>query len=262
MEEPEAHQFFINLIPFWIIILVISAGVILLTRKFRQGLSKQRLEKEVLKNRYQQELLRTSIDIQEKERKRIAHDLHDELGARLSMALMRLKQHPDPTPITPEQTAEILEQLEDQLELALQATKRISYELMPPQLVNLGLYQALKVRAEDARKAGNLMVNMKKTGDPDTMPWPMQLAMYRILSELLNNTLKHAEATEVSIELVVDKGHLLCLYCDNGKGMSDEIKGAGLGLQSLEGRASALNGTLEYGNAHDGGFWAEISLPT
>lgn len=258
MEEPEEIALFNTLVPLAGMAVVIALGVILMVVQFQRSLLKQRLQKENLKMKHQQDLLRTSIAVQEKERQRIAGDLHDELGARLSVALMQLKHAKNnPNDIS----SHMGEEMEKHLESALQSTKRISYELMPPQLVNLGLYKALLVLMEDIRKAGGLRVEAQKSGDPDSWPWPIQLGLFRMLSEMLNNTLKHAEATEVQIELQESENAVLCHYKDNGKGLPKTAGGTGLGLQNLEGRAQALSGMLQLSQSPGGGFMATIELP-
>lgn len=258
MDKPEEIALFNTLVPLAGMTVVIALGVILMVVQFQRSLLKQRLQKENLKMKHQQDLLRTSITVQENERKRIAGDLHDELGARLSVALMQLRQEKNESTNT---ESSMIDDMETHLEAALQSTKRISYELMPPQLVNLGVYKALLVLKNDIKKAGGLSIEIQKTGDPADWPWSIQLGLFRMLSEMLNNTLKHAEATEVKIELKKLEEGVKCYYQDNGKGLPKTTSGNGLGLRNLEGRAQALNGTLQLDQNHTGGFMATIELP-
>lgn len=261
MEESAEIDIVATLLPLVGLVLIIALGVILMAHQFQRSLFRQRLAKENLKNEHQQELLRTAIEIQEKERKRIASDLHDELGARLSMSLMQLKQVGDPASANQEQLSHLVTQMEEHMETALEATKRISHELMPLQLVNLGLRKALLVLTDEARKAGNTKVSLLFPKELEELSWPAKLGLYRMLSELLNNTLKHAEASEIHISLEVMAETVHCEYQDNGKGLPSHIEHQGLGLQSLEARANSLNGFFEAGNADSGGFHAKITVP-
>jgi signal transduction histidine kinase len=262
MVEPKDVNLFETMVPLIGLAVIIALGVILMVHQFQRSLFRRRLNEESLKMEHQRELLRTAIAIQEQERQRIAGDLHDELGAQLSMTLLLLRQSYKAAPEQTNEQLALLQQLEEHLKEALSSTKRISYELMPPQLVNLGLQQALLVLVEDARKAGNLDVKLLRPVPGEELPWAVQLGLYRMLSELLNNTLKYAAATEVSIELQEADGRLTCYYRDNGKGLPEIQQGQGLGLRNLEGRTTALNGTFVYGNATEGGFFAKISIPT
>jgi len=256
MEESEGIILFQTLIPLAGLAVIIVLGVVLIVFQFQRSLFHQRLKQEDLKATHQQELLRNAITVQEQERQRIANDLHDDLGARLSFSLMQLKQLQD---IEAKCTIS-LSQLEAHLEEALASTKRISYELMPPQLTNLGLYKALLVLIDDARTANSLQISINKLDGVEQLSWPAQLGIYRMVSEMLNNTLKHAEATEVSISLKLDTTSMQCSYCDNGKGLPKAIMQHGLGLKSLEGRATALNGTFTI-NPTEFGFSATITIP-
>jgi signal transduction histidine kinase len=261
MAESESIKLFYTLLPLIGLAIIIILGVILMVHQFQRSLFRQRLSQEQLKMQQQQELLRTAIAVQEEERQRIASDLHDELGARLSVALRLLRQGYKTIPAAPEAYNTLPTQLEEHLEQALDATRRISYELMPPQLVNLGLYSALLVLVEAVRQAGNLQVRLIRSGEDEHLPWTMQLGLYRMISELLHNTLKHAGATEVSVELKETNGWLICYYNDNGTGLPTTQKANGLGLQSLSARTTSLNGTVEWGNGAAGGFFASIQLP-
>lgn len=260
MAESESIKLFQTLVPLIGLAVIIALGVVLMVHQFQRSLFRQRLSQENLKVKQQQELLRTAIAVQEQERQRIAGDLHDELGARLSVALRLLRQGYGATAVAPE-AYHLLPQLEEHLQQALDATRRISYELMPPQLVNLGLHSALLVLVEEVRQAGRLQVELTRSGEDGHLPWTVQLGLYRMVSELLHNTLKHAEAMKVSIELKETAGWVICHYEDNGKGVPSDQKGSGLGLQSLKARTTSLNGTLEWGNGTAGGFFAHIHLP-
>ncbi len=261
MAESEDVKLFNTLAPLIGLAVLVALGVILMVHQFQRSLFRRRLREENLKTDHQRELLRTTITVQEQERQRIAGDLHDELGARLSMTLLLVRQNTATKSAPEDHTSPLFIELEEHLNQALMATKRISYELMPPQLVNLGLYRAVLVLADEARKAGNLNVTLVKTGMDSELPWPLQVGLYRIISELLNNTLKHAAASEIHIDLTAEKNRLSCHYRDNGTGLAQTLLAKGLGLKNLEGRATALNGNFEYGNAPEGGFFAKITIP-
>ncbi|MDI9339772.1 MAG: histidine kinase [Sediminibacterium sp.] len=261
MAEPEDLKLFHTLPPLIGLAVLIALGVILMVQQFQRSLYRRRLNEENLKLNHQRELLRTAITVQEKERERIAGDLHDELGARLSMTLMLLRRSYDMIPAADSVSHTLLPEVEAHLKEALHSTKRISYELMPPQLINMGLYKALLVLVEEVRNAATIAVVMERSEPERELNWPIQLGVYRMISELLTNTLKHAAATRISIELKTEEEYLICHYTDNGKGLPAFEQGQGLGLRSLEGRASALNGTLKWGTLAEGGFYAKICLP-
>lgn len=261
MESTEAVNLYQTLVPLIGLILIIGSGVILLVHQFQKSLFRQQVAQEEMKLHHQRELLRTTIDAQEKERKRIAHDLHDELGARLSMTLMQLKQADDPKSASREQLKTLLPQLQNHVEIALNTSKDIGNSVMPLHLTNLPLNKSLLNLIREMQNAGGFEVQLTSPDELDLLIWPAKVSIYRMLSELLNNTLKHANASRVSILIAVTTELVNCVYQDNGHGFKAPPSQKGLGLQSLEGRASSLNGSFEYSQNSDQGFQAIISFP-
>lgn len=264
MEETEALSFINALIPFALIVFIIAVGVVLLTQQFRKNLYKQQLEQEALRTAHQRALLRTTIEVQEGERKRIAQDLHDELGAVLSMGRMQLMQLEE----QPELTEGRLPFVRELMESALDATRRISHELMPLQLAEQGLPNALHRLADQAEATGKVSVQMDVADNLGDITMEQALGLYRTIAEMTNNTLKHAEASTIRVSLRGLGDAFVCKYADDGKGLPSNPKGSsekmgqtGLGLQGLEGRVSAMNGVLEIGGKATGGFSAIITLP-
>lgn len=245
------------LLPLAGLVFIIAAGVVLLVQQFHKNLYRQKLQQEEMKNLHQAALLKVSITVQEKERKRIAQDLHDELGANLSIArmlLMQVEQQSDPA-----QQAS-LARLKNLAENALVSMRRISHELMPPQLESFGLVKTLQAVATNLSETDNIALDLQVPQGLPPLGWAIDLGLYRILMELLNNTLKHAEASTIAISLFIQEQQLVCTYRDNGKGM---VLGesVGMGLKNIEGRAQALGGTVQFKETNQQGFYAVITIP-
>lgn len=244
-----------TLIPFVLVIFVIALGVVLLNFQFRKNLFKKQIEQEELKQQHQQKLLENTVTIQEEERRRIAQDIHDELGAVLSISKMRLSQ----IETTQNDQANELEVVRNHLEMALNSTRRISRELMPIQLEQLGLRRALLSLAHSADKT--VVIDFNRHFADDLLTKTQQLGLYRIFSELINNTLKYAEASAIYIEIQRQEKDLTATYKDNGKGILKEEMIEGIGMQSINNRVAYLQGTWHYGDQPEGGFIAEFLLP-
>ncbi len=245
------------ILPLAIIVLIIAIGVVLLYQQFQKNIIRQRLEKEELKSQYQKELLQTTINVQEEERKRIARDLHDELGAALSIGRMQLVQLENQQEIDPKKLSKIRELVEE----TLASTRRISHELMPLQLTKLGLEKALLALLEKVEGSNQLQTQIAIGLKGQKLPWLQEIALYRIYSELINNTLKHAEANTIEISIWLESEQLFCRYADNGIGINKKVLEQGLGLKSLESRIKAFEGTLKSGNRNEGGFFANMKIP-
>ena len=150
METPQEIDFITMLLPLAGIAFLIALGVIFMYQQFQKNIIRQQLEREEIKSQYQKELLHTTIKVQEEERQRIANDLHDELAAALSIGRMQLTQLEHEKEFNPKRIAEVREIMET----TLAATRRVSHELMPLQLSQLGLEKALVTllkKAEDAK---------------------------------------------------------------------------------------------------------------
>lgn len=258
METPSEVGFFSVLVPLVIVVFIIAIGVFLLNQHFQRNLYRQRFEQEELKNQHQQELLKSSIKIQETERKRIARDLHDELGATLSIARMHLVRLEETAGAKTDVAS--LKNIRSITETALASMRKISHELMPPLLERFGLIKTLQEIVDQFIAVGELQVGLKAEQDFARMPWEVELALYRISMELLQNTSKHAGASKAEIFLTLkNQGEVILAYQDNGKGMDKKPVLLGLGLKSMEARANALGGTFELKKGK--GFAARIVVP-
>ncbi len=257
METAQEVDFLTILVPLAGIILIITVGVILMYLQFQRSIFRQELANEELKSLHQKQLLQRTIEVQEQERKRIAMDLHDELGAILSISRMQLLQLESQDEISKEDIGPV----RDLIENTLASTRRISHELMPLQLEKLGLENALLSLLTKAKESGEIESNIAISESCDELPWMVELGLYRIFSELINNTIKHADATTIEISILLEDGQLFCRYSDNGKGINLDTSVTGLGMQSVENRIDALQGSWEYGDRSSGGFFARIRIP-
>ncbi len=207
---------------------------------------------------HQHQLLRSSIHTQEEERKRIAQDLHDELGAVLSISRMHLVQIQNQN-ASPESIQTGLQQAKMLTETALATMRRISHDLMPPQLEMFGLVKTLETITNQIQDTKKIAVHFHASDDIGRWSLPIELGLYRICMEMVNNTIKHAEATRIDINLRQLADHISFSYSDNGKGLPKVIN-AGHGLKNIEARVNSMGGEVEIGNRDSGGFYATVKI--
>jgi two-component system NarL family sensor kinase len=193
----------------------------------------------------------------EAERRRIRNDLHDGLAPTLSSLQLQLGAARNMIHQDPERAEALLNELGDDLRGATAEIRRLVYDLRPPLLDELGLVGAIK---------------SFKFSDPDFCfevyaPEPMpelsaavEVAVYRIASEVLHNVVKHARATECVVNIEVSDGHLTLSVADNGKGM-EQAYSSGVGLASMRERAAELGGTLTVSTCQGGGACVIAQLP-
>ncbi len=259
METTQELNFLSTLFPLVGIIFIIAFGVILLNQHFRKNLIQQKLGKEELKAKHGQELLRSSIEAQEKERKRIANDLHDELGAALSIARMHIIQLEEKNKNDDEQL-KALNNIKVLTESALASMRRISHELMPPQLETFGIIKTLESLALRINTTNSIQLHIN-ADDLPPISWNIELGLYRIILELITNTIKHAKAKEIKINFYRSMDGLVVQYNDDGIGCKNNSSIEGLGTQSLKARISALSGSIRPMVSNEPGFNVKLEIP-
>lgn len=260
METKDHVTFIETLLPFVGVIFLIAVGVVLLTQQFRKNLYREQLEQEALKNQHQTELLRSSILVQEQERKRIAQDMHDDLGAVLSITRMHLLQAERKVGAMDEELLLELQNIRHLTENSIENMRRISHELMPPQLEKFGVLPTLETICEQLTAAGKMNAELV-VKDPVIIEDELTgLTLYRVCMELINNTIKHAEASRLKLVISCSDGKIQVHFSDNGKGMSEETNYQGAGLKNIKSRLSFLGGDFIIDSAQNG-FKAIVSLP-
>lgn len=199
------------------------------------------------------------IEGEENERKRIAAELHDGLGVLLSVTRMQFSAIKDPGP----DNKSLIEKATEFLEQATGDVRRISHNMMPGLLTKLGLYDALEDLLEKISETENIEVLWKIKGTEKRLPENKEIMIYRIIQEMINNTLKHAEADKIWLFVEALPGHLEIRYADNGKGFeADEqtIKKS-IGLQSIWSRIRFLDGTISLETSHGNGSRYTLKIP-
>lgn len=242
----EADNLIVILIVGTSVTLFLAGSIIFFVVFYQKRMLQKKMELQNLEADYQRQLLQSTIDSQEKERKRIAADLHDGVGAMLSAGKLNLNMLKSGA-IPKEEQKGALEETKGIIDETIETVRRISKDLMPTALESFGLAKAL---LELCQKLGNkhLLINFVETGKGTELNPAHQLLLYRIIQELVNNAIKHAEASK--IEVVLDWHQpLQIMVTDNGKGfdlsqVKQDIK-RGVGLYSIENRVSLIKGQVE-----------------
>jgi signal transduction histidine kinase len=219
----------------------LAMGYVVIFVVYQRRIISRDLEKQKLETDYQRKLLHAVIDSQEAERKRIAHDLHDEIGTLLSTSRLYFNQ------LSPGRAEEQLTLVSGKLNLLfdemMSNIRRISHDLRPVILENLGLTEAIENIRHKLMEAG-IAFDFTYTGTI-SLSREAELILYRIIQELINNTLKHAQASRIVLQMEEDGDRLNITYSDNGVGFTRAEASAGLGLKSIESRLSLMETSLQ-----------------
>jgi two-component system, NarL family, sensor kinase len=223
------------------------------------------------KNRYQRELNRQQNELfnaiaaaQDQERKRIAQDIHDSLGSVLSAAKLKLsalKESQDN--LSPEET----EKYQSTLKLLDEASaelRNISHNIMPATLSKLGLVAALKNLINTISSHSGLQISFSAHDFIERLDEQTEMSIYRIILELINNVVKHAEADKVTVQLIKYPEYINISIEDNGKGFDyDRERHAkkGIGLGNILSRVEYLKGTINVDASEGRGTTVIIDVP-
>lgn len=224
--------------------IILAGSIFFFFVTYQKRLLKKELEINKIKAEQQEEILKNTILAQEKERRRIAGDLHDEVGAMLSVVKLNVSRFERKS--DNKDVVNLANETKTYLEEAITQVRRISRDLMPPSLEKLGLDFAIEELAGRIDRTGNIKTIYFKTGDYFRFDGKKELALFRIVQELLNNAIKHSGASEIFIKARYSSNSLAVSVSDNGKGFDTEsVVSEGLGLKNLESRANMLNAKMK-----------------
>ncbi len=222
-----------------------------------RALEREGLEKKIA----QQKLLEAVILTEEEERKRLAADLHDGLGPVLAAIKLFFQAYLDAG--DPVSRLPIKNRLEAVIDTAIQDVSRIAHNISPHILEQFGFVKALETFTNTlaASQAVGFTTDLGHIGRFDLK---RELTLYRTLTELIHNTLKHAGASQITIRCTSSGGMLTVDYADNGHGFSSgktEGSGNGMGLTNMQNRIQSLGGAITIQSTSPDGMSVHIEIP-
>ena len=183
---------------------------------------------------------------QEEERSRLAKDLHDGLGGLLSGVKFSLSNMKDNLIITPDNMT-VFERSLDMIDTSIKELRRVAHNMMPEMLMKFGLDEALKEYCNTINTAKLLTIKYQSLGMAARLDKSIEIIIYRIIQELLNNTMKHAVASEAFVQIIREGNRLNVVVEDNGKGFDANLmeNNKGAGLANVRSRVDYLKGQLD-----------------
>ncbi len=241
-----------NLLP-WFELLRTQTGIALSNARLFENQVK--LNEEL--RRQEEKRILAVVETQEKERKRVAAELHDHLGQMLSLTKLNLSRLEDSL----EGQFKLYEETCSLLDESCSELRRIAHDMMPPDFTAKSLEVTLDNLFRGYLLAAGLKYNFYQHQLPVEIPVAVKFNIYRIAQEIIHNVIKHANARKVTIELSVEDNQLHMMIEDDGKGFDTCFKTDGLGLKSLYTRASLLNGHLEIDSGINRGSVFDVYIP-
>jgi signal transduction histidine kinase len=246
-----------------VVMLLLALALVAFFLIYQKKLISQQLALQTIRGAYQKEAFEAAIQVEERERERIGNDLHDEIGSSLSAAKMLMTQLEYSSSIN-EEEKEVVALIKGILGNSLQDIRNISQNLHPAVLARFGLSKSL-------HNLGRVCTNAFANGVTVhvelavALPYAQELALYRIVQELINNALKHAQASQVTVQLLQSSSSLVLTVADDGCGFDyahvRESTQTGLGLKSLTARVSLLDAMLHIESAVNQGTQVRVEIP-
>lgn len=203
--------------------------------------------------------LRTLLTGVEKERQRIAQELHDGSGVALSALKMKLNVLKDGQQ---QNDSNKVSDLMKDVDRIYDDIRNISHNLMPKTLSKLGLYPAIDELVNQFRLAApQIKFNYFRKVQTNNYSENAKINIFRMIQELLTNVVKHSEAKEVTLQIIKHADALMISIEDDGKGFDSRETKSGIGLTSLESRVQMLNGNLSIDAAPQNGTFISINIP-
>ncbi len=199
------------------------------------------------------------VTAREEERRRLRHNLHDDLGPRLATLTLKLDAARNLLPIDPAEADNILTQTKGDIQSAIVEVRHLVYDLRPPALDQLGLAGALRQHAAEIDST-SLQVRFHAPDRMPALPAAVEVAAYRIATEALTNVVKHARASQCHLTIALETSALWIDVSDNGSGLAENCQ-PGVGMTSMRERAEELGGVCTISSVHGEGTRVSARLP-
>jgi signal transduction histidine kinase len=263
MSEVQAQSFqvYFAIAAVIVAMLVMAGAIIVFVVFYQKRMIREQMKQQQMEFDYQQKMMQAELESQESERRRLAADLHDSIGGMLSTIRVGLatisKALPEP---------QAIDQTKQMLDDTITSVRRISRDLMPSTLEKFGFVHAIKELCERFQGTSKITIRFSQDGEISSLEPQRELMVFRIVQELLNNAVKHAQADTIQVT-IQNSGQLAVSVEDDGIGFDieeqrkDKQNGKGLGLFNIENRARLLGGMLAFEKGRPKGSKTILTLP-
>ncbi|QTD36645.1 sensor histidine kinase [Polaribacter batillariae] len=245
------------------VLMLLLMGVALLLFFFlsRKKITAKELEKKSLEINHQKEIIQSIIVTQEKERKRIAQDLHDDISSKLNVINLNANLLKDGE-LSPEEYTMVNDTILQATDKTLESARKIAHNLLPPILDKFGLKEAIEELADSYSNSKKIIIKYTLNYPKNYLSSNNELHVFRIVQELINNSVKHGQATQSTIKISCSNSKLLVTYSDNGVGfdMHNQNHQKGLGMKNIESRIALLKGNFNIKSEINNGFKIKVII--
>lgn len=241
-------------ISLFILLLVIS--VFFLFRIYLKRKNKLLLEKERMNIEFEQTLLKSQLEIQEHTFNEISSEIHDNIGQVLSLVRINLNTLRVP------HEADKLELMDELMGKAIGDLRSLSHSLNAGYIRNNGWVVPVSKLLNDLQKSGRYQTSMDVEENLPTLGSDKPIILFRMLQEVINNIIRHADASQIHLEAKKDRDKMVIVIKDNGKGFDSRITVPGIGLQNLTNRSKLIDADLSINSKPGNGTSVTIAILT
>ncbi|HLO45053.1 MAG TPA: sensor histidine kinase [Leadbetterella sp.] len=240
-------------------ILVLFGGLFIYSN--HQAKQKAQFASEKLK--LQTEKTSAIVEAEERERIRLAKELHDGVGPLLSIAKFQLENAMNQTKFNSIEQETLFQNANTMIDDAAREIRTVSHDLMPNALLMQGLVSAVREFVNRLSLSGKVKVSLDVANLDERLPQLTETVLYRVLQELVGNIIKHSNASSIQVQLIRNEKELTMLVEDNGKGFdtSQIANFNGIGLKNIMSRIDFLNGTVNFDSSLNSGTTVIVEVP-
>lgn len=240
---------------------VLISIIMLLSLLFIKRIFNVQKQVDELRKQNEVKILSAIIETEENERQYFAKELHDGLGPLLSSVKMAISASSGTS--KEDESIKIIQNAEKLINESINSLKEISNKLSPHILNNFGLLKAVKSFVGKLPISGQPKININSNIESKRFPYTTEVVMYRIICELIVNSLKHAEARNIYIDIYTEGQDLRLKYIDDGIGFNmdkPEYESKGMGYSNIISRIRSLNGTVNFFTKPGEGLRVEVQI--
>lgn len=208
-------------------------------------------------------ILNAVIRAEEKERERISRDLHDGLGPLLSTIKLYVNEL-ESGDLENAEKVEMLKQTNELINDAISSTRSISNNLSPHLIMDFGLVKAVEAFCKKVNLAQKIRIEFSNNLENNRFDQTIEIVLYRVITELINNTMRHAQATKIEISLEKIEGVLQLTYLDDGIGFDKDVvlnnETGGMGMKNILSRLRSIDGNCRIHSRPGAGFLMVVEI--
>ncbi|MEO0405003.1 MAG: sensor histidine kinase [Bacteroidota bacterium] len=232
-----------------VLFLILSVSIVFFVIAYQRTQRAHISEKQLLQKEFQAEILETQLEISEQTMGQIAQEIHDNIGQRMTLAIQMNQQGGNSEGLQPI-LKEVLNDLRD-----------LSKSLSGSKINDMGLDLALEKECKLISKATKIPCSYSPPIEDISLNQQSEIILFRCVQEILNNAIKHAQATQLNVSMKTLENQVHLDLSDNGVGFDTQQKARGLGLLNLKNRVSIISGNINISSVPNAGTHIQINVP-